>query len=155
MSLTVARINYGNMWSVWDQADLFFITTNNSLNRQNHLIMGAGIALQAKQRFPTLPAIWGKLIQSGTDYHLLISPNWQQGKKIAAFQTKRDWRQPSPLDLIKASTEALHQFAEQNPTAQIKLPLPGVGKGNLSTDLVIPVIENLPQNVEVWTMELG
>ena len=121
-------IKSGNMWSVWQQADLFFITTNSTIDTRGNLVIGAGIARQARDRFPGIAALWGKLIAPiPTDYHLLISPSWQTGKKLAAFQTKRHWRQDSPLGLIIASTAKLHEFAIANPQAKIKLPFPGIG----------------------------
>jgi hypothetical protein len=49
----------GDMWSAWDSADLFVITTNSTLRLgDKNLVMGRGIALQAKSAFPALPQHW-------------------------------------------------------------------------------------------------
>ncbi|MCZ7671791.1 MAG: hypothetical protein M5U34_34010 [Chloroflexi bacterium] len=51
----------GNMW-IPIVADLFLITTNSTLTRPNKLVMGRGIALQAKERFPGLDTALGRQI---------------------------------------------------------------------------------------------
>lgn len=52
----------GNMWDSYEVADLFLITTNSTLTRPNKLVMGRGIALQAKERFPGLDTALGRQI---------------------------------------------------------------------------------------------
>ncbi len=46
------KLAQGDMWSVYDQADLFLVTTNGVVTRYGKLVMGAGIARQTKERFP-------------------------------------------------------------------------------------------------------
>ena len=43
----------GNMWDSWDDADLFLITTNAVIKVNGELVMGRGIALEARQRCRT------------------------------------------------------------------------------------------------------
>ncbi len=44
----------GDMWTAYDDADLFLITTNSTLKKNGVLVMGRGIARQACDRCPGL-----------------------------------------------------------------------------------------------------
>lgn len=46
------RFCQGDMWSVYDDADLFLITTNSTLKKNGALAMGRGIAQQARAASP-------------------------------------------------------------------------------------------------------
>lgn len=146
----------GDMWQVFDKADLFFITTNAIVNKDGELVMGKGIAGEAKKRFPWLPMTWGKIIKDIPDgkYGILLFPSWNDKPKVfsklAAFQTKYDWRKPSPLDLVAYSIGMLHQCAEMNPNKSIHLPFPGIGNGGLNPFNVKPLLDMLPENVTIW-----
>ena len=60
----------------------------------------------------------------------------------------------STTDLIDLSTKGLKRVAElpqfYGTDALFYLNMPGVGHGNLSRNLVIPIISQLPDNVHVW-----
>ena len=86
------KLAQGDMWSVFDQADLFLVTTNHVVMGDGKLVMGAGIAKQARDRFPGLDAALGQAaLATGTPYGLLISPRWPKAK-LGAFQTKGEWK---------------------------------------------------------------
>lgn len=148
------RVHKGDMWSVFDEADLFCITTNSTLSTRDHLVMGAGIAKQAKERFPDLPRRAGLAILNApnpTMYGLIVSPKWkEEGKKIALFQTKIHWSHIASLEIIAMSTAKLKTLAEANPTAKIHLNFPGIGLGRLDPLNVATIIRMLPDNVSVW-----
>lgn len=143
----------GNMWSVYGKTNLFCITTNSTLNKKGELVMGAGIALQAKNRMPELPFLAGRLVKEhGDEYGLLIcSPSAEQ--VMGLFQTKKDWRQQSDLYLIMIGVHKLLHFLKQYPDIRVDMPFPGIGNGGLSPKVVLPTIENLPNNVNVWIRE--
>lgn len=44
----------GNMWDVFGNTQLFYITTNPIVNANGEAVMGRGIALEAAKRFPTI-----------------------------------------------------------------------------------------------------
>ncbi|MCO5188354.1 MAG: hypothetical protein M9928_14185 [Anaerolineae bacterium] len=143
----------GDMWSVWNTADLFAITTNSTLRTDGALVMGRGIARQARNRFPGLAAALGQAIAaacgSGGVYGLLVSPSWPDAR-LAAFQVKRDWRSAADRDLIHRSTALLVNWCSAHPDSQVHLNLPGIGNGRLSRDVVIPIISALPETVTIW-----
>ena len=144
------KLSQGDMWSAFEQADLFLVTTNSVLNRHGALVMGAGIARQAVERFPGLDAALGSVVrQAGDTYGLLVSPRWPEAK-LGAFQTKIHWREGSSLELIAFSTGKLLAWCREQPAAQVHLNLPGVGLGGLSREQVLPVLASLPDSVTVW-----
>ena len=140
----------GDIWSAFEQADLFLVTTNSVLIRHGALVMGAGIARQAVERFPGLDAALGSVVrQAGDTYGLLVSPRWPEAK-LGAFQTKANWKEGSSPALITFSTGKLLEWCKEHPTAQVHLNMPGVGLGGLSREQVLPILELLPDTVTVW-----
>ena len=130
----MAQFRTGDMWSSYDEADLFLITTNATITIRGTLVMGRGIARQAKERFPGLDVALGRQIQAlcGNQgiYGLLISPRWPAAK-LGAFQVKRHYSQPASLELIRHSAAALYAWCAEHPDAQVVLNFPGIGNGRL------------------------
>lgn len=151
----------GDMWSAYDNADLFLITTNATIKRNGALVMGRGIARQAFDRFPGLDAVLGKQIlnvcgtpsalpRSGQgEYGLLVSSRWPKAK-LGAFQVKWHYSQPASLDLIRCSTAMLCAWCADHPAAHIALNFPGIGNGSLHREDVLPIIAQLPDQVTIW-----
>lgn len=137
-----------DIWKDFDKLDYVCITTNALLNRQGQLIMGKGNALQAARRDRNLATVLGNQLKEkravGQFYGLLA-----YGKYIA-FQTKYDWRDNSPIELITRSVEKLTKLANKYPDRTFGLPYPGVNNGNLSKNDVYPLIRKLPPNVTVY-----
>ncbi len=143
----------GDMWQALDEADLFCITTCNSIRNDGRLVMGAGIAKQAVHRFPGIDLEAANILRVvypsiNPVYGLLQIP----GKKIALFQTKGSWFSDSSLKLILRSTNDLSDWARNNPEKKAHLNYPGIGCGKLSRKTVSEVIEILPDNVTVWRL---
>ena len=153
-------LEHGNMWSVWQQTDLFCITTNSTLMGGNILVMGAGIAQQARDRFINygLDMQLGQGIahlrqKDGSDFYgLLISSRWPE-RKLAAFQVKYQWQEDARPQLIQLSTNMLREWAEAHPDKRVDLNMPGVGCGNLLLDNVLEIVQVLPDNVHIWTFK--
>ena len=143
----------GDMWSAYDQAGLFLITTNSTITRNGRLVMGRGIARQARDRFHGLAAALGQQIQQqcgslGT-YGLLISPRWPSAK-LGAFQVKYHFGETADLVLIQQSAAALHQWAIAHPDVAVHLNTPGIGNGRLLRTAVLPLVASLPSNITIW-----
>jgi hypothetical protein len=103
--------------------------------------MGAGIALQARSRYPDLEVTQGKLIlEHGNHVHLL-------GHNRISFPTKVHWNRNSDLDLIMRSARELVALVNTMPDAKrILMTHPGCGMGNLSWDTVKPAISPILDN---------
>jgi len=140
----------GDMWTIWEETDLFLITTNATLKRNGALAMGRGIAREACDRFPGLDLALGKAIgQSGRIYGLLVSTRWP-AKKLGAFQVKRHHREPADPELIRLSAEMLLAWLEEHPGVRVDLNFPGIGNGGLPIQAVRPIVDALPPNVHIW-----
>ena len=147
------RFRIGDMWTVYPAADLFLVTTNATITTRGALVMGQGIARQAKERFPGLDIALGRQIQALCGnlcvYGLLVSPRWPEAK-LGAFQVKRHYSQPASLELIRRSTAALCTWCANHPDACVHLNFPGIGYGHLHRENVLPIIAQLPDQVTVW-----
>jgi hypothetical protein len=141
------------MWTTYAAADLFLITTNATITVRGALVMGRGIARQAKERFPGLDVALGRQIQAlcgnQSIYGLLVSPRWPTAK-LSAFQVKRHYSQPASLELIRRSTAALCAWCADHPGACVHLNFPGIGNGRLRREDVLPIIAQLPDQVTIW-----
>lgn len=151
----------GNMWTAYESADLFLISTNSMLRRDGALVMGRGIAKEARDRFPGLDKALGQQIQKQCGnpsaplrpglgvYGLLISPRWPAAR-LGAFQVKTNAMQAASLVLIQKSTTALCVWCQEHPQASVHLNFPGIGAGRLLREKVLPIIEQLPETVCIW-----
>ena len=142
---------FGDMWSVWEETDLFLITTNASLGGRNGaLAMGRGIALQARNRLRGIDQLLGSAIgTSGRRYGLLISPKWPK-VKLGLFQVKFDYWDPAVPELIRLSTDLLMAWLKEHPGVRVDLNFPGIGYGKLPIAIVLPIISVLPRSVHIW-----
>jgi len=143
----------GDIWSVYEQADLFLVTTNATLKGNGALVMGRGLARQARDRFPGIDLAFGQAIAARCGhlgrYHLLVSPHWPRAK-LGAFQVKQDYRHQADLRLIREGVAALSGWCTAHPEAQVALNFPGIGHGHLSRSAVLPIIAQLPDQVTIW-----
>jgi hypothetical protein len=143
----------GDMWSAYNAVDLFLITTNGTIKRNGALVMGRGIARQARDQFPGLDAVLGKQILAicgnQGQYGLLISPRWPEAR-LGAFQVKRHYSQPAGLELVRHSVAMLCAWCRDHPHAQIALNCPGIGNGRLRREDVLPILRQLPEQVVIW-----
>jgi hypothetical protein len=155
------RFMVGDMWTAYQSAHLFLITTNATITARGALVIGRGIARQAKERFPGLDVALGRQMQAlcGNQavYELLASPRWP-APKLGAFQVKRHYSQPAStsaslaqaLELIRHSTAALCGWCVAHPDARVHLNFPGIGNGRLRREDVLPIIAQLPDQVAIW-----
>lgn len=143
----------GDMWSVLTSVDHFIVTTNAVVKNDGALVMGAGLAKQARDRQPGLDKMFGTAIKlwhdPGEPYGCMLWAN----NTFGMFQVKHHYKDQANMHLIIYSTGMLQAFAQSNPTKQYALNFPGIGNGKLKYDDVKPVIDLLPRNVQVWTFK--
>jgi hypothetical protein len=132
------------MWDAYDAADTFCITCNSCVRSDGSLVMGAGIARQARDRFPGLALALGQKIEGFCGH--LGTYGAMPTEKLWAFQTKWHWKSPSSTRLIRTSARVLSKIAR----GEVHLNFPGTGCGGLSTDAVRPVLEQELNNVNIW-----
>lgn len=115
-------------------------------------VMGKGIALMFKERFPKNMNIYaqackakqvqtGKMFVTSTDE--LTGPRW-----IINFPTKQHWRSPSKMEWIVEGLKDLRSFIIENKVQSIAIPPLGAGNGKLNWDEVKPHIEQILADLE-------
>jgi hypothetical protein len=130
----------GNIWDA--KCDFLCITTNGIVKKDGRLVMGAGIAKEARDRcvdrdldlyLGNLVKIWGnKVWVTNIDYN---------GKQIISFPTKHHFKDNSDLTLIEQSCEELATVGLLMNRSEIALPRPGCGCGGLDWEIVKPILE--------------
>jgi hypothetical protein len=153
------------MWIAYDEADLFVITTNGTIKRNGALVMGRGIARQARDKFLGLDLVLGKRIAGCCDnsstalradkggYGLLVSPRWPEAK-LGVFQVKRRFNDTADLELVQFSVTKLRAWCVTHPGAIVHMDFPGIGNGRLCREDVLPIVMQLPDQVSIWEYPL-
>ncbi|WP_314345581.1 macro domain-containing protein [Haemophilus parahaemolyticus] len=122
-------------------------------------VMGAGIALEFKLRFPDMFSKYQNFCKSGAldigKLWLYSIPNSKSGfSKILNFPTKRDWKQSSKIEFIEDGLSKFVHSYENKSINSIAFPYLGAGKGSLSSEISLEIMEkylsNLPIYVEIW-----
>jgi hypothetical protein len=158
-------LEQGDMWSVFGKTDMFVITTNPIRRIDGAVVMGRGIAKQAKDRFPKLPYDFGNKLdrhRHEQDYVDVLAPTntgmigVYDGQLICYFMVKRHWAEPADLEIIKKSVKELKNALHFRgipggvPTSlRVDLNFPGIGNGKLNREDVLPMLEELPDIVLV------
>lgn len=103
-------------------------------------VMGKGIALAFKQRFPANFQAYAAACQRGevqigrmfiTETQALLGPRW-----IVNFPTKQHWRDPSRLEWVVGGLQDLRRFLLEAGVQSVALPALGAGLGGLSWPVV-------------------
>lgn len=126
---------YGDFWTI--QGDLRCITTNGALRKNGNAIMGKGIALEARRRYPDLEIRLGKLVRMYGNHVFHLEGG------LISFPTKHHWKQDGDIGLIKRSAQELVSLLESSPAKRVLLTRPGCGSGNLHWTGVKPIIQEI------------
>ncbi|WP_339087153.1 type II toxin-antitoxin system antitoxin DNA ADP-ribosyl glycohydrolase DarG [Shewanella chilikensis] len=115
-------------------------------------VMGKGIALMFKERFPANMTAYAKACKDGevqtgrmfvTETGELMGPRW-----IVNFPTKQHWRAKSRMEWIIDGLADLRRFIEDNQVGSIAIPPLGAGNGGLKWLDVKPHIEQALGDLE-------
>lgn len=142
---------YGNAWDLFDsgQFDVLFITTNGTIKKNGEGVMGRGIAAEAKNRYPDLPAElgdWLKILGNKPSVLKVIGQHSSSPTFLMSFPVKHNWYEQADIELIKASCEFLTKRFFIGPSYEdwkFLLPRPGCGNGHLNWEDVKKEIEPL------------
>ena len=123
----------------------------NGVVRNGKLVMGAGVAKEAKKKYPSLPEIFGRGVEERGNVPIFATP--LGGESVFSFPTKNHYNNNSDINLITGSAAILAMKALAFSECDFVLPRPGVGLGNLSWEEVrIPLLTLLPDNVYVVSL---
>ena len=133
-----------NIWNLHKEGYYAVIPTNLGYNRLNSNIMGAGLAKQAADKYPTLPAVYGKtLIKNPNLRAILFFDNWN----LIMFPTKErnndspwlSWKNKSSLELIEYNCNLLSDDL-LSASYKVAIPLVGCGCGQLDETEVLDIL---------------
>lgn len=127
----------GNIWDHLTLSDWVVVTTNCTLRKDGALVMGRGIALEAKNKWPWLPKLVGEMI---TQRGLQVEKIQTNTEKIVIFPVKYEFYLPAKLQLIEKSTKALVNLLPSLHGGRILMPRVGCGNGRLDWVQVEPIL---------------
>ena len=124
---------------IWQCDGPIVITTNGDINSRGECVMGRGIALQAKRKFPTLPTVIATHIRN----HGNVVGRFAYGKGLFTFPVKHHWSEIADMELIEQSAKDLHMmvYKDYHPPYEIYMVRPGCGNGGLRWSEVKPLID--------------
>lgn len=136
----------GDIWEEAKKANGWVvIPTNGYINVYNECVMGRGLALQAKQKFPKLSRELAQRIRIAGNQVYIFSEY-----KIITFPVKHVWFERANIKLIERSCEELLRIFSNNPpliNEPVFMPHVGCGNGGLDWSyvrrIVIPYFEEL------------
>lgn len=134
----------GNMWDYAETLNIALcVTTNGVVGKDGRAVMGAGIALEAKTRYPGIDEELGQHLRTHGNHVVALQTAAQQGGPvIIAFPTKNDWRNDADVTLITQSCRELRVLIDSMGLKNVVLPRPGVGHGRLDWETQVkPVLE--------------
>jgi len=130
--------------------DMFSTPAEILINTVNCLgVMGAGVALKFKQRYPRMFDEYRRKCASGEirpgELHIWQSLN---GERVVNFPTKRDWRDNSRYEDIEAGLLALKRFLAGQGPVRVVIPALGCGNGGLDWSIVSAMISEHLQGLD-------
>lgn len=136
--------------------DIFESKCSTLVNTINCVgVMGKGIALEFKRRYPDMFMEYVRLCESGSvkpGHPYLYSD--LTGTSIINFPTKDNWRSPSKFTYIEAGLEWFRQSYSELGITSVAFPPLGCGNGGLSWDSIGPAmykaLKDLPIEVEIY-----
>lgn len=131
--------------------DLFALPADIRVNTVNCVgVMGAGIALAFKTRYPDMFKDYQRACREGTVQpgkpHLWSIPGTSE--VIVNLPTKRHWRQPSRYEDVEAGLVWLREYVQQRGATRVALPALGAGNGGLDWERVKVMIQDHLSNLE-------
>lgn len=133
------RFAKGNIWDYLPCRYTIVIPTNIGWKKNGENVMGAGLAAQAKLKYPDFPLWLGRQYEAG-----FRSVQCFKGI-LCAFPVKPlieakpflSWQNSADPNLIEKSAQELSTTGWE----KVALPLVGCGNGGLKRDVVIPILE--------------
>lgn len=125
---------FGDIWDYHNKGNWVVVSTNGTVRTDGACVMGRGIALQAKQKFPKLPHELGENIQSKGN-QVYVFDTYQ----IITVPVKHHYWERADLSLIEEGVRYLSLLPVE--LGDVYLPRLGCGNGKLDWNDVRPVLE--------------
>jgi len=140
----------------WELPDVYLFTGNSTVKNNGALVMGRGAAKQVRDSYPGIDKRFGTMLQARKDIKSnLPDPSllWVDihiYKYIGWFKVKEYWGNSAQLDLIETSMQALNKLSHIYKQYTYHMNFPGIGNGKLKEADVMPILEQLPDNVLIY-----
>lgn len=130
----------------YTQGNLLDASAEALINTVNEVgVMGKGIALMFRERFPENARLYVEASKAGQVRvgQMLVTPAGELFPKwIIHFPTKKHWRNPSQMAWVRDGLEDLVRVVRDLGIRSIALPPLGCGNGGLDWHAVRPLIED-------------
>lgn len=123
------------------QGDLFQSSAQTLVNTVNLVgVMGKGIALEYKKRYPEMFTKYKKICDSklfsmGQLYLYKTDEKW-----ILNFPTKQDWRNPSKTEYLELGLKKFIETYKEKGITSIAFPLLGANNGGLDPKVSLEIM---------------
>lgn len=143
-----------NVMITYLKGNLLEANTEALVNTVNTVgVMGKGIALQFKERFPHNNQVYIKACKEGSltiGTLLIVKESILDGEKIIInFPTKKDWKHRSSYSYVESGLQALKAELEKNEIKSIAIPPLGCGNGGLDWAKVKPIMETYLKDLKL------
>lgn len=155
-------IEHGDLFEegVWerDPESIIVIPANAIIKAGGKLVMGAGFAGEVSRRFASIPEIAGMTVRDVIDKNQFYGFAFITGSRFALLQTKKHYQDKSSLKLVEKSVKKMLEVIEKKKVitdfghkvrstgkvqfSRLHIPMPGIGKGGLDKEEVIPMLES-------------
>lgn len=125
-----------NAWDELKNANALCITTNGTVKKNGAVVMGRGIAKEARDRFPGIDGRLGQHVQHKGN---IVGFIWEN-PTILSFPVKHNWWEKADLALIRASYLTVVALVRYENWTRVILPKPGCGNGQLRWEDVEQVL---------------
>lgn len=143
-------LSYASGNVVEDKADVLVNTVNSQLSPTGKGVMGKGVALDFKTKYPSIMKDYERAIKSGelkAGRALLF--DLPDGRKWAALATKDTWQEKSREEWVESGLKELGEKIRAAGLKSVALPPPGCGNGGLDWKRVEPMVHKHLEGIEV------
>lgn len=141
----------GNLWYWHGLGNHVGITTNATINRRLECVMGRGVALEAKRKFPELPRLLASHLMKYTNV-----PGYFEQFRIFTVPVKQHYFAKAEIPLIVRSLDRLEALLDTMPEIEcVYLPMPGCGAGGLKREDVYQVLMERNYTDRLIVTEIG
>lgn len=107
-------------------------------------VMGAGLAAYFKSKFPGLLVAYRRACLNDVLLTKGYSVHDMGERKVLCLPTKREWWDPSKLEYVESSLEAIARTYQDHGITSLAIPAVGCGKGRLDwTDVHALIYKHL------------
>lgn len=130
------------------------VPTNMEIRTDGLAVMGAGVALIARDRYRGVAAEYGKMLKEFAEANgavRVIDLGIEVLKSkiftshiapVVYLPTKIHWRRDGVVELISANLTSLRELAQKTPDITYGLPMIGAGLGNVAPEQISKLIED-------------